>query len=173
MSVTYRDATVADAQALSDLARETFVATFGALYPVADLKHYIAHTYGREIQAAEIADASMQHRLAEQDGVLVGYARAGAYKLPFDNAARSAFELHRLYVTEAVKGAGVASALMDWTQARAEAAGADDLFLGVYQGNERAQRFYKRYGFEIVGEYLFSVGATRDPEYIMRKTLRA
>lgn len=173
MSVTYRDATVADAQALSDLARETFVATFGALYPVADLKHYIAHTYGRELQAAEIADASMVHRLAEHNGALVGYARAGAYKLPFDNGDRSAFELHRLYVRDDVKGKGVAAALMDWTHQQALAAGAADLFLGVYQGNERAQRFYTRYGFEIVGEYLFSVGATRDPEYIMRKALSA
>jgi len=173
VSVTYRDATMADALALSDLARETFVATFGALYPVADLKHYIAHTYGREIQAAEIADVSMQHRLAEAGGALVGYARAGAYKLPLDNGARAAFELHRLYVVEAVKGQGVAAALMDWTHAQARTAGAADLFLGVYQGNTRAQRFYRRYGFEIVGEYLFAVGATRDPEYIMRKALDA
>jgi diamine N-acetyltransferase len=171
VSVVYRDAALADAEALSDLARETFVATFGALYPVADLKHYIAHTYGRALQAAEIADASMHHRLADEGGALVGYARAGAYKLPFDSGGRRAFELHRLYVREEVKGTGVAAALMDWTHAVAAAAGAQDLYLGVYQGNSRAQRFYARYGFEIVGEYLFSVGATRDPEYIMRKRL--
>lgn len=170
--VRYRDAVAADAAALADIARETFVATFGALYPVADLKHYIANTYGRDLQEAEIADAELRHRLAFVGDALIGYARAGAFKLPFDPGGRRPFELHRLYVVAEAKGKGVAAALMDWTIAEAEAAAADDLYLGVYQGNDRAQRFYARYGFEIVGAYEFIVGGTRDPEYIMRKQLR-
>lgn len=169
--ITYRDAVAADAEALSDLSRETFVATFGALYAVADLKHYIAHTYGRDLQAAEIADPELRHHLACEGNALVGYARCGVFKLPYDPGARAPYELHRLYVREHVKGRGVAAALMDWTIGQARAAGADDLFLGVYQGNERAQRFYAKRGFEIVGEYLFEVGQARDPEYVMRKAL--
>lgn len=171
--VTYRDATIADAAALAEISRETFVATFGALYPVADLKHFLAHAYGADIQAAELADPQTRHRLAECEGALIGFAKMGAFKLPCDTDGRRAAELHRLYLIADAKAQGVSDTLMDWTIAQARAMAAQDLYLGVYQGNARAQRFYTRFGFEIVGEYQFAVGSIRDPEYIMRRRLEA
>lgn len=147
------------------------MATFGALYPPDDLAHYLVRTYATPVIAAELADPAYRYRLASAPDRLVGYARCGAFKLPFDPGARTPFELHRLYVAEAVKGAGVAAELMAWALTEAQGAGADDVYLGVYQGNARAQRFYARFGFEVVGAYAFEVGATRDPEYIMRKRL--
>ena len=169
--VTYRDGRAPDALMLSDLARETFVATFGALYPIADLNHYISHTYGRDLQEAELADPENQHRLAFSGDIAIGYARLGAFKLPIEPVGVKVRELHRLYVIADAKGMGVAQKLMDWAFAAARGAGAEAMYLGVYQGNDRAQRFYARQGFEIVGEYAFEVGQTRDPEYIMRASL--
>lgn len=170
-AVSYRDAGPGDADALAALARDTFVATFAGLYRPADLASYLGATYGGAIQAGQIADPHTDIRLACGDGALVGYCHVGPYKLPFDTAGRRALELHRLYVVERVKGAGVAAALMDWAIARARARGAQDLYLGVYRDNVRAQRFYKRRGFEIVGAYLFPVGETMDDERIMRLRL--
>jgi ribosomal protein S18 acetylase RimI-like enzyme len=79
--------------------------------------------------------------------------------------------LHRLYLAAVAKGKGVADRLMEWTIAEARTLGADDLYLGVWSANERAQRFYRRHGFEIVGEYLFPVGEQMDEEYIMRRAV--
>jgi GNAT superfamily N-acetyltransferase len=167
----YRDAVLEDASALSDFWRETFVATFGALYPVADLKGYIATMYVPERQRAEIADPHTYNRVALDAARIVGAAKLGAFKLPIEPDVAHPMELHHLYVVEEAKGAGIAGALMQWTLATARERGAGALYLGVYQGNERAQRFYARHGFSIVGEYEFEVGATRDPEYIMRLPL--
>lgn len=169
--VLYRGAEVSDAAALADFQRETFLATFGQLYSDADKAAYLAATYGAPLQAAEIADAATWHRLAFVGARMIGFAKAGAFKLPIEPEGASVRELHRLYVAEEAKGAGIAAALMDWVMARARAEGSDAMYLGVYQHNSRAQRFYRRYGFEIVGEYFFDVGATRDPEFIMRTPL--
>ncbi|MBI1185821.1 MAG: GNAT family N-acetyltransferase [Alphaproteobacteria bacterium] len=169
--VTYRDARAEDAAALAEISRATFLATFGHLYTIADRNAFVAETYGRKLQAAEIADPEMRHRLAFDGRDVIGFAKMGAYKLPVAAEGRRVRELHRLYVVEAAKGAGIAAALMEWTIATARGDGADALYLGVWQGNARAQRFYARYGFEIVGEYTFEVGAARDPEYVMRKPL--
>jgi ribosomal protein S18 acetylase RimI-like enzyme len=169
--VTYRDATLADDQALYEISLRTFTDTFGALYPVADLKYYQAITFGRDLQHDEIADPSMRHRLAFNGDALIGFARIGAFKLPIAQDGARVVELHKLYVDRDAKGTGVAHALMRWAIETAQSDGADAMYLGVYQGNDRAQRFYARYGFEIVGEYLFAVGQTRDPEYIMRARL--
>ena len=43
------------------------------------------------------------------------------------------------------------------------------VWLGVWSGNGRAQRFYGRYGFSQVGDYDYPVGETRDHEFILRR----
>jgi ribosomal protein S18 acetylase RimI-like enzyme len=70
-----------------------------------------------------------------------------------------------------MKGAGVAQALMDDCLAWARGEGARLLYLSVWENNHRAQAFYKRYGFEHVGEHKFMVGATADRDFIWRLDL--
>jgi diamine N-acetyltransferase len=166
VSVLYRDAEARDAEALATISRETFVATFGHLYPPEDLAAYIASKYGPDIQRAEIADASSHYHLAFRGDALVGYCKTGALGLPVEEPG--ALELHRLYVEAAEKGAGIAQTLMEEALAWARARGAPAIYLSVWENNERAQRFYRRYGFQHVGEHGFMVGRVRDRDLIWR-----
>lgn len=169
--IVYRDAEPEDAEPLNTLAHETFVATFGHLYPPEDLAAFCGEIFTAPAQAALIANGDVEIHVAAQGGEMIGYCQIGAFKLPFDVGGRRAMELHRLYVIERVKSAGVAHALMDWAMTRMRAEGAEDAYLGVYSDNLRAQKFYARYGFEVVGEYKFPVGSTLDDEFIMRARL--
>jgi diamine N-acetyltransferase len=169
--IVYRDAEPEDAQALAALARETFVATFGHLYPPEDLAAFCGQIFTQEAQGALLARSDTEIRLATQDGAMLAYCQIGNFQLPHDTGGRRALELHRLYVVERAKGAGVAPVLMDWAMARMREHDAQDAYLGVYADNPRAQRFYARYGFEIVGAYHFPVGRTLDDERIMRARL--
>ena len=169
MSVIYRDATAADAKALAEFCARSFVDTFGHLYPPKDLWAYLAAKYGETIQREEIADPRIRYRLAFESGHLVGYCMMGELDMKVD--APGALELHRLYVDGHIKGAGVAAALMDDCLAWAREKGASALYLSVWENNHRAQRFYKRYGFEHVGEHNFMVGATADHDFIWRLML--
>ena len=54
---------------------------------------------------------------------------------------------------------------MDWLLAD----GPRTLWVGVWNENFGAQRFYARYGFEKAGDYLFPVGRTNDHEFIFRR----
>mgnify|MGYP000455701968 FL=1 len=107
--------------------------------------------------------------LALRDGAIVGYSKLGAVDMDVD--ATDALELHRLYVDASVKGAGVAKALMDDGLAWARGKGARVMYLSVWENNERAQAFYKRYGFEHVKEHKFMVGRVADRDFIWRLAL--
>ncbi|MGQ0531564.1 MAG: GNAT family N-acetyltransferase [Caulobacteraceae bacterium] len=169
-AITYRDATGADAEALADFARSSWVATFAHLpYPPSDLSTYLTKNYGGEIQHSEIADPQVRYRLALRGDEIVGYCMMGALAMPVDDV--TALELHRLYVDESVKGMGVADALMDDCIAWANANGAAALYLSVWENNERAQRFYRRFGFKDFGEWDFMVGETADRDLIWRLAL--
>lgn len=169
-AITYRDAQSADAAALAHFARETWMATFGHLpYPPDDLRVYLAETYGEAVQRAEIADADVRYRLALRDGAIAGYCMMGALGMPVDDEA--GLELHRLYVDEQTKGTGVAAALMEDCIAWARGRAARALYLGVWEENHRAQRFYRRHGFEPFSEWRFMVGNHADRDLIFRLML--
>ena len=166
---TYRDAVAADAEALAVFARDSWVTTFGHLYPPHDLRAFLTAKYGAEIQRREIADPNMRYLLAFDDKGLAGYCMMGALDMPVDDPR--ALELHRLYLHQRAKGAGVADALIQETIAWARAKGAPALYLSVWENNERAQRFYRRYGFEDFSEWDFMVGTVADRDYIWRLAL--
>ena len=170
MQCAYRRATAADAAALAAFGVRSFSETFGHLYPPEDLAAFLGAKFGADIQAREIADPENSYTLALGDGAIVGYCQLGRYELPIACDGRP-LEIHRLYVDASVKGAGVARALMDDALAQARARGADSVWLSVWENNERAQRFYKSYGFEHAGEHKFMVGRVADRDLIWRLDL--
>jgi ribosomal protein S18 acetylase RimI-like enzyme len=166
---TYRDAVAGDAPALAEHARATWVATFGALYPPQDLQAFLSTRFGADIQRAEIADPDTLYRLALSGGEIIGYCMMGALDMPVDEPR--AVELHRLYVHEPVRGAGVAAALMDDAIAWARGRGATAIYLSVWENNARAQRFYRKFGFADHSEWDFMVGSVADRDFIWRLAL--
>lgn len=171
-AIRYRNARLQDAAALAAFSAESFVDSFGHLYPPEDLAAYISEKYGSARQSAEISDPLTHYRLALRGKAIVGYCKIGACGLPIDGAnGETAIELHRLYVDESAKGAGVAQTLMDEALAWARARGARALYLSVWENNHRAQNFYRRYGFEHIGEHGFMVGRVRDRDFIWQLAL--
>jgi ribosomal protein S18 acetylase RimI-like enzyme len=76
-------------------------------------------------------------------------------------------ELNRIYVVTERHGTGVAQALLKEALANAAAAGADCLWLGVWEHNPKAMAFYKKFGFEIVGSHPFMLGHERQRDLVM------
>jgi ribosomal protein S18 acetylase RimI-like enzyme len=165
--IVYRPATPDDAQALAAFAARSFVDTFGHLYPREDLESYLAKSYALDVIAEELADPAVRYALALRDGAIIGYSMWGPVDLKAEHSA-NAWELYRLYVDPQAKGAGVAHKLMDDVIAAVRAIGGDELWLSVWENNERAQAFYRRYGFEHIGEHKFMVGNTADRDLIWR-----
>jgi ribosomal protein S18 acetylase RimI-like enzyme len=67
-----------------------------------------------------------------------------------------------------VQGTGLGKKLLDLALDYLEAKGRP-IWLGVWQGNLKAQHVYQGRGFAIAGEYKFRVGDWYDDEFIMRR----
>jgi len=167
--VNTRDATAADLPAIDRVFRQSFCETFAHLYRPEDLAAFLA-MFTPDAWAEEFADPHYRFRVAEVDGEVVGYLKLGPSALPIATSAR-AVELRQIYVIKAHHGSGIAAALSDWAIAEGRRLGFEELYLTVYTDNERAKRFYDRYGFEAVGRYDFMVGEQADEDVIMRKKL--
>ncbi|MFL6728456.1 MAG: GNAT family N-acetyltransferase [Sphingomicrobium sp.] len=169
MTATYRDAEPRDAATLDRIFEISFCDTFAHLYRPEDLDAFLA-SFGIADWEAELRDPAYAFRIAEADGVPVGYVKLGPVKIPVKTNG-AAILLNQLYVLKEHHGAGIARELMDWALAEAHRRGAEELYLTVFTDNHRARSFYERYGFEAVGRYDFMVGSHADQDLIMRKSL--
>jgi ribosomal protein S18 acetylase RimI-like enzyme len=89
------------------------------------------------------------HVVAELDGVVVGYVRlAPATPLP---ESRHVMAVNGIAVSPAVRGRGVARALLTAAEERAREGGADKLSLRVFATNAPARRLYEEAGFVVEG----------------------
>lgn len=169
MSPALRRATVDDAPLLSALAARTFTESFGHLYPREDLEAFLAEAYDVRRQRTILAHPGYAVWLLEADGEAIGHAAAGPCGLPHPEAALGDGEIKRLYLVRGWQGAGHGARMMEAAMAWLLRDGPRTLWVGAWSQNHGAQRFYARYGFGRVGDYVFPVGRVRDLEYILRR----
>jgi diamine N-acetyltransferase len=168
MNWTIRRAAAADAASLSELAERTFRDAFSSLNTAENMDLHCAGAFSPAMQAAEIADPGALTLVAEADGALVAFAQLHLQApAPACVPASSAVELHRIYVTQRLHGTGLAGALMAAVLDRAGRRAAAGVWLGVWEHNPRAIRFYQRHGFVEVGDHVFVVGTDPQRDLVM------
>ncbi len=169
-----REAGVADVCALSRLAARAFPAACPPGLAAADVAAYIR----TELTEARFGAHLAEHVLLVVDdpdapGELLGYSMLCLVDPPVPVPGRDPIELKRIYADPAAIGTGVGAALMRASLRRAAEMGRASVWLGTNQTNQRAIRFYQRFGFQIVGERLFQVGGTTEADFVLARELPA
>lgn len=168
-----RRATERDAERLAELARRTFVETFGPDNSVEDMSIHVAQSFGADVQLREIRDPRMVTLLAEVGPTMAGFAQVREGRWPPCVTGESPVEVWRFYVDRPFQGRGIAQALMDAVEQIARERGARTLWLGVWERNPRAIAFYTKCGFADVGSHAFIFGTEEQTDRVMARSLRA
>ena len=172
LSIEIRRARVGDAEALAEFGARTFYETFAKDNTAEDMRLHLASAWAPALQRAEILDAAFDTLLAcEGGGRLAGFAQLRTGPAPAGIVTAQPVELLRFYVDQPWQGQGIAGLLMQAVQDQARARGARELWLGVWERNERAQAFYRKHGFRKVGTQVFVVGTDPQTDHVMLREL--
>lgn len=172
--MTIRRATQHDAAALHDVAAVTFPLACPPHTTAESIAEFIATNLSEASFASYLGDPRRELFVDDVDGVLAGYTML-VYGDPADPdvaasvTERPTAELSKVYVRAEFHGAGLASQLVETSVAAAAARGAASVWLGVNQENERANRFYEKSGFALVGTKKFLVGARYEDDYVRER----
>lgn len=169
--IAIRFAALQDADLLAKIGSETFSDTFSAQNTPENMTAYLAFAFSPEIQAAELAEPGSVFLIAEMEGAPVGYARLKAGSSEPCVKAGHAIELVRIYARAAWLGQGVGAALMQACLEEAARLGGDVLWLGVWERNPRAIRFYQKWGFAQIGTHVFQMGDEPQQDWVMARKL--
>ena len=176
MTTSVRRATAADAAELARVAAITFPLACPPSTTEEAKADFIATALSPQSFAAYLAAPDHILLLAEVDGESAGYTMLVTGEPSDTDVAavlrfRPTIELSKVYVMPEQHGAGVAAALMDATVAAARESGAVGMWLGVNNENVRANRFYEKSGFAVVGMKKFRLGDVDEDDFVRERAL--
>ena len=171
--IAIRHAAVSDATMLADLGARTFRETFESENTAENMASYLAKGFDVAVIARELEDPSVTYLVGEIDRRPVAYAQLRAAPAPPTVPGPSPLELARFYVDRPWHGSGAARALMTACDDEARRRGARTLWLGVWERNPRAIRFYEKCGFRAVGSQKFILGDDEQTDCVMARPIPA
>lgn len=151
LPVSFRRATLADADRLAVLGAQVFLDTYAPEGVRPTVAREVLATFSPEACAAWVADPRSVVEVAELDGHVVGFAHlvlgAGHALAPPGDPA----ELLRLYVQRPFAGRGIGTSLLRRAEHAAAEAGAAVLWLTAWVHNAPALAFYAARGYADFG----------------------
>ena len=171
MSISIRLATTEDAELIADLSRKTFYDTFAAQNTAENMDIFMNQTFTKEKLIEEVSEDRHTFIIAEISGQVVGYAKLREGNNHEGLGDLPSIEISRIYSLKNVIGKGVGSALMTECIKIAHDIGKRIIWLGVWEKNELAIRFYERWGFEKFAEHEFVLGKDVQTDWLMKKLI--
>ncbi|WP_062299089.1 GNAT family N-acetyltransferase [Demequina maris] len=177
-TLTVREASAEDVAALVAVAAETFPLACPPGTDPGAIRLHLRDRLNADAFAAWVADPAATLVVADDGAALQGYALVLTGRCVDEDAAETlagvgvdiahVHELSKIYVRASAQGGGAASALLDAAATAASSAHGDlPMWLGTNVANARAQAFYARHGFEVVGGRTYRVGDQDHSDVVM------
>lgn len=166
-----RHAVAGDIDTLQQLGIQTFRETFEDLNSAENMREYLDKSFNRSQLENEFKENDSTFLLAYEGDVPVGYTRMRTshnHENPNDDAT---LEIERIYALKSHVGKGVGHKLMETCVEYARAKKCTSVWLGVWENNHRAIRFYEKWGFSKYSDHVFMLGDDAQTDVLMRKYL--
>ena len=171
MNVIIRPASPLDLAALQAIGRKTFEEAFAANNSKENLAAYLEEGFSKEKLEAELQNENSRFYFALQKEEIIGYLKVNLGDAQSEKQDPNALEIERIYVLQQYHGKQVGVFLYEQALAIAKARKAPYIWLGVWEENPRAIRFYQKQGFVEFGEHIFQLGDEAQRDVLMKKTL--
>lgn len=164
-------ATEIDLIDLQSISKLTFCQAFEQFNTADDMQLYLKNCLSIEQLSKEMETAASSFFLAKIDGETIGYLKLNCGISNQNELEGQGLEIERIYVVEEYHGKGIGQELYAFAEEKATEIRATHLWLGVWEHNPRAIRFYEKLGFEPFGNQKFILGKDIQTDILMRLSL--
>lgn len=161
-----------DLQALQEIARTTFAEAFSARNAAADMEKYLDENFSLEKLSAELENPESLFFFAEVSHKEAGYLKVNWGAAQAESLPGKTLEIERIYVLPAYQGKGIGKALFEKACSIAQEKKMDAIWLGVWEKNTSAIRFYRKHGFVEFGKHLFRLGDDIQTDLLMKLEIK-
>ena len=156
---------------IAELARETFLQTYGGTSIEEHLAGYVDRHFTEEAIRQELETPEFQFLIVREGETMAGYAKLRRDRQPRGITDTRCLQLERIYILKAFQARGIGQQLIEHIRNMARTAGDRVLWMQVWQQNEQALAFYHKAGFTICDTAAFHLGKEVTQDYIMRSDI--
>lgn len=150
------------------MARTAFIQAFTIGNKPENVEHYLNEAFTLPQFEKEFETPSSYFFLAISEDKIIGYLKVNETPSQTDIHDPESLEIARLYVLEEFLGRGVGPELLNFAIELAKQKAKKYLWLGVWEKNARAIRFYEKNGLRKFGSHPFPFGDEVQTDYLMR-----
>lgn len=169
--IELKKVTLEDLKTLQTISRNTYYEAFAAQNSEATMTAYLKTAFSEKQLKTELTEKASEFYFAQSENEIIGYLKINVGLAQTDLRENNAMELERIYILKAFQGRNIGKKLLFKIIQMAKEKAFRYLWLGVWEENEGAIRFYKRYGFKIQGTHPFKMGDEIQNDYIMKLML--
>lgn len=171
-NIQLRSVEVGDLEVLQQISEQTFVETFADVNTEEDMKKFLAEAYNLDKLMGEVSNAFTEFYFAEIDKRVIGYLKINTGSAQTEQQGDEALEIERIYVVKEFLGQQIGQLLFDKAIDRAKGTRKSFVWLGVWEENKRALRFYEKNGFIAFDKHIFQLGSDEQIDIMMKKMLK-
>lgn len=169
MPLTFTKLALTDVKELALLSKTTFFDAFYHLNKPEDIQAYADKFLCEEKLATELVNPASAFYFAQIDDEVAGFIKLNLAEAQSDINDPVSLEIERIYVSKHHQGKQIGAQLLNHAIQIAHEAGLQYIWLGVWEQNHRAIKFYQQNGFEQFGSHDFMLGTDLQTDLLMRK----
>lgn len=163
-----RKLTLEDIDLLQDIGKRTFADTFSSDDNKQDMEQYLKQGFSLEKLRKELININSEFYFVEVENKAIGYLKVNRGDAQTEIQDEKALEIERIYVLKAFYGKRIGQVLYEKALEIAKRNQVDYLWLGVWEENFRAIRFYEKNGFVEFDKHVFKLGHKEEIDIMMK-----
>ncbi len=163
--------TLDDIDQLQKIGRQTFYETFSAYNSEENMNKYLEEGFSTEKLTAELNDKNAEFYFATHEETVIGYLKLNSGASQTELKDDKALEIERIYVINQFHGKKAGQTLYNKAIEIARQKKVDYVWLGVWEKNSRAMKFYKKNGFVEFDKHIFKLGNDEQTDIMMKLKL--
>lgn len=156
---------------LQQIGRQTFYETFAAANTKENMATYLKDGFSTEKLTEELNNPGSEFYLAILGNEVIGYLKVNSGASQTELNDKKALEIERIYVLQQYHGKKVGQILYEKAMQLAAEKEVAYIWLGVWEENPRAIRFYQKNGFIEFDRHIFKLGEDEQTDIMMKKLL--
>lgn len=170
-NITIRKVTIADLEVLLRISKQTFFDAFEAINNPDDFKAYTSVAFTKDKFSSELSNPNSEFYFAVDRDNIIGYIKLNFASAQTEFQDVEALEVERIYVSAAYQGRQIGELLLNHAVDIAHREKVKYVWLGVFENNSHAIRFYERNGFKKFSSHYFMIGNDRQTDWLMKRKL--
>lgn len=166
--IEIRKASISDLQSIQKIGSQTFTETFADVNSPENISNYLEESFNTAQLTKELTNPASSFYLAILEPETIGYLKINFGKAQTEILDNGAMEVQRIYVLKEFHGKKVGQLFIDKVLNIAKINPVTFIWLGVWEENHRAIRFYTKNGFVVFDKHVFTLGDENQTDLMMK-----